>query len=179
MKKIIILAIAGLCTVFTGCDKVPSVDTMKSVSTSVGVAAATVANMTKIDDASRNAICEIMNRVRECIPAEGQTFTDCWVPVAKAYVKELKDAGKISAIQATVIEGGVSIACKGIDYVFEKKYPKAKDVKELVDAAANGFIDGFLTVFKPANDNAKVEKAKASMDKDAYDYLVNEFKLNK
>jgi len=174
MKKIIMTALAGMSIIITGCKDVPTVDTMKAVSTSVGVAAGTVANMAKIDDTSRNAICDIMGKVRECVPEKDQSFTDCWVPVANKYIEELKTAGKISDIQATLIATGVKTACTGIDYIFDKKYPKAKGVEELTRAAASGFIDGFLTVFKPAN-ATEVEKAKSNMDKDVYEYLKKEF----
>ena len=176
MKKIIMVAIAGLSVMFSGCTKdIPDVDTMKNVATSVGIAAGTVANMAKIDDTSRNAVCEIMNRVRECVPAKDQSFTDCWVPVADTYIKELKDAGKINELQESLIKTGVKAACKGIDYLFDKKYPKAKEVEELVRAATSGFIDGFLTVFKPV-DSDSAEKAKAKMDKDAFEYISKEMK---
>ena len=176
MKKVLIAVMAGICVLFSGCKKeLPTADTMNKVATSVGIAAGTVANMTKIDDASRNVVCDIMNKVREFVPAKDQSFTDCWVPVADAYIKELKDAGKINDLQESLIKSGVKIACKGIDYIFDKKYPKAKEVEELTRAAASGVIDGFLTVFKPVDANA-AEKAKANMDKDAYEYLVKEIK---
>ena len=176
MKKVLIAAMASVCMLFIGCKKeLPTADTMNKVATSIGIAAGTVANMTKIDDTSRNVTCDIMNKVREFVPAKDQSFTDCWVPVAEAYIKELKDAGKINDLQESLIKSGVKIASNGIDYIFDKRYPKAKNIEELTRAATSGFIDGFLTVFKPVDANA-VEKAKANMDKDAYEYLTKEVK---
>lgn len=56
---------------------------------------------------------------------------------------------------------------KGIDYIFDVKYPKAKEAKELVDAAVRGFTSGFLSVFSDT-----VKAGKLDYDKDAYKYLT-------
>jgi hypothetical protein len=153
-----------------GCTSLPSSDTMYSTTCAIGVATGMVANGTDIDDASRNAICDIMNEVSQCIPETNQTFSAAWTPIAKAHADSLVADGKITAEQGVLVMKAFDIVVSGIDYVFEVRYPKAKQYKELVSAAVDGFTDGFLSVFKQV-DGALSSGRSVTFDIDAYEWL--------
>ena len=70
-------------------------------------------------------------------------------------------------LRAAIAKVAVSAATKGIDYLFDVKYPKAKEYKELVDAAIRGFTTGFLSTFSDT-----VRAVQLDYDKDAYEYLT-------
>jgi len=171
MKKLLMFVVTALCALFIGCEKdLPSVEKMYTLTKTAGITAGYVANMTKISDKDRIVVIDVFNKVTECIPTAGQTFTDAWTPVAKKYIQELIDAGKIDATQGTLIEGVLSIATKAIDYVVFKKCPKVGEHVELVEAAAKGFTEGFLSVFTPPN--SKAVSNSAEINKELYDYLT-------
>lgn len=168
MNKLITIMLAALTAVFVGCDpKLPTPDKMEATSKAVGVAAGMVANQFKIDADVRAAIKEVMQKVAEVTPAADQSFTDAWTPVADEVIAKLVADGKLTEDQAVIAKTAFQVATKGIDYVFDVKYPKAKEVKELVDAAIRGFTDGFLSVFSDTMKAAPVD-----YDKEAYKYLT-------
>lgn len=177
MKKLITIAAAASLAVLSGCKTVPTVDVIKSTAYAIGCASGLVANETKIDDKSRNAVVEIVMVVRGVVPEEGHTFQEAWTAVAKDYATKLVQEGKLTADQAALVVNGVAVAATGVDYIFIR-YPKAKEYKELVAAAVAGFSDGFLTTFKPV-DTAKPADARsvtATYDKEAYVFLKEAFK---
>ena len=77
--------------------------------------------------------------------------------------------GKITDTIGTVSLVTFRIVVKGIDYIFDVRYPKAREYKELVSAAVSGFTSGFLAVFKPAN--AEVKGMELKVDMEAYEWL--------
>ena len=163
-------AIAAAATiVYAGCKSLPTAEVMKSTATSIGYAAGLVANETKIDDKARNTIVEIVNEVAKVVPAKGQKFEEAWTPVANGIVAKLIANGKITDGIGTISLAAFGIAVKGIDYIFDIRYPKAREYEELVAAAVSGFTEGFLTIFKPANDAPKGMVYKA--DDAAYKWL--------
>lgn len=172
MKKctIVLGIVAAILAVYVGCKSIPSVDNMTITSTSIGVAAGYVANNTKIDDVSRNEVINIMNEVSMSIPEAKQTFVEAWMPIAKRHTQKLVDEFKINLIQADLIITSFSVAAKGLDYIFNVRYPKAGEYKDLVESAVHGFTGGFLTVFRPANMlSAPIHVAR---DEAAYEYLM-------
>jgi len=168
------VAITSLCVALTtasvGCKSVPTTDTMYRTSYAVGVTTGMIANETKIDDASRNAICDVLNIVSSCVPETNQTFEAAWMPIAKAHIAKLVEDGKLDAAQARMVETTFSLIVQGIDYLFEYRFPKAKAYKEVVIAAIDGFTGGFLTVFKPANDTLSSART-VEFDAQAYQWL--------
>ena len=168
MKSMAIIALVGLCAI-VGCELVPTADKIESVSRLAGTSAAMVVNMTKIDEQSKAVIIEIMDEVAVAVPQTNQTFTEVWTPIAKEDVAKLVTDGKVDKGQGQLILSGFSIVCNGIDYVFDVRYPKARQYKELVEAAVHGFIRGYKsvsggTVLKSVGD-------KPTYDKEVYDYL--------
>lgn len=177
MKRIMIGVMAAVLAVLTGCT--PTAEQINKTATAIGYAAGLVANQTKIKDDARNAVVTVLNEVRSCVPSEGQSFTDAWTPVIKAKVAELVQGGKIDAATGELVTTIALMAAKGVDYIFDVRFPKAKQYSELVAAGASGALDGFLAVFKPVNCNDCQDcadctvrsSAKKDYDKEAYEWF--------
>ena len=180
MKKVFYACAIGMA-VLTGCT--PTAEQINKTAYAIGTAAGLVANQTKIDPVVRNTAIDILGEVRTYIPSGDQTFVDVWSPIIDAKIAELVKAGKITAAVGTLVKPAAIMAAQAIDYTFDR-YPNAKKSEELVRAGATGVIDGFLTVFKPANcdenDNCSDctlrSSAKASYDKEAFEYFQKKFK---
>ena len=180
MKKVMLgmvaLVIAAGCT--------PTAEQINATATAIGYAAGLVANQTKIKDDARNAVVAILNDVRTCIPAEGQSFTDAWSPVIKAKVAEFIAAGKIDEGTGAIVTSVAIMAAQAADYLFDVPYPEAKKYTEFVTAGVSGALDGFLSVFKPVNcsdcedceDCTLRSRAKKDYDKDAYEWFQKNLK---
>lgn len=170
MKKLMMIVLAALSVIVTGCDpKLPDAGTMETTSRAIGVAAGFVASQTKMDADAKAAVTEIMTTVAKVVPAKDQTFEAAWTPVAKEVVAKLVADGKLKEGQDVLVLAAFSVATKAIDYEFNVRYPKAREVADLVSAAVKGFTDGFLSTF---NTTAAFKAAPAEMDKEAYDYLT-------
>lgn len=154
VKSAVAASAAALVFAIAGCKSVPTPDQMKATATSIGVAAGLVANETKIDDKARNAVVAVMEEVSRATPSQGQSFEDAWTPVAQGIVAQLVADGKLDGGQAQLVLAAFSVAVKGIDYIFDVRFPKARQYEELVAAASAGFTGGFLTAFKPVNEKA-------------------------
>ena len=116
----------------------------------------------------KTAVTNIMVKVSATVPSKGQTFEEAWTPVAKDIVAKLTADGKLKPGQDVIVLAVFNVATKALDYEFTIRYPKAREVTELVSAAVRGFTDGFLSTF-----NANTTKsAPAGMDKEAYEYLT-------
>ena len=119
MKKYLSAMVASAAAVmtlmFTGCKSVPTPEVMKSTATAVGAAAGLVANETKIDDKTRNAVISIVEEVAKVTPAQGQSFEAAWTPVAKEVVAKLIADGKLDEGQGQLALIAFSVAAKGID----------------------------------------------------------------
>lgn len=171
-------ATVGVGSTLTGCKSIPTAEAMYSTSLAIGYATGMIANQCKIKAEDRQVVIDIVNIVSQTIPEQGQTFEEAWTPIAKAHVQKLIDEGKIDQKVGDIILSAFAVVVKGIDYIFEVRYPKAKEYKDLVVAAIDGFTTGFLTVFKPENPetvngecDANCERALRWYDREAYDYL--------
>ena len=166
MKKVMLgmvaLVIAAGCT--------PTAEQINATATAIGYAAGLVANQTEIKDDARNAIVSILNDVRSCVPAEGQKFTDAWTPVIKAKVAEMVAAGKINEATGAIVTSVAVMAAQAVDYLFDIRFPEARKYEELVAAGMTGALDGFLTVFKPENDEAR-ERVIKEYDEEAVEWF--------
>ena len=175
-SAIVLMGVAAMAIV-AGCRTLPTADKMQSVASAIGAAAGLVANETKIDDKSRNTIVAIMEEVVRVLPSQEQSFEEVWTPLAKEIVAKLVSDGKITEEIGTISLGAFGIAVKGIDYLFDVRYPKAKKYEELVSAAVNGFTGGFLAVFKPVN-SEESKGLELKVDKKAYDWLKTKKQKN-
>ena len=170
MKKLIMAVMAMIAVFVTGCDpKLPDAGQMETTSRAIGVAAGYVAGQTKMDAEAKTAVVEIMTEVSKAVPAKGQSFEDAWTPVAKEVVAKLVADGKLKEGQDVLVLAAFNVATKALDYEFNVRYPKAREVTELVTAAVRGFTDGFLTTF---NAGSALRAAPVEMDREAYEYLT-------
>lgn len=182
MKKIIYGLMAMLFAVVVGCT--PTAEQINKTASAIGCAVGLVANTTDINDNARNAIVTVLNDVRECIPVEGESFATTWTPIIRAKVAELVESGKIDAATGDLVASAAIMAAKGIDYMFDIRFPKARKYEELVRAGVSGAVDGFLTVFKPVNcddcndcsDCAERAAVKVNYDKEAFEWFKQNVK---
>jgi len=169
MKKL--LVIASIATaMLTGCT--PSAEQINKTAYAIGSAAGLVANQVNVDASARNAVVDILGEVRTCVPEQGQTFEATWTPVIDRVISDMVSQGRITASVGTIIKPVAVIAAQAVDYMFDTRFPEAKKYEELVRAGVSGVIDGFLTVFKPANTKAGV---KPEYDEEAYNYFYKKY----
>ena len=170
MKKILMVVLAAIAVFFTGCDKdLPTPEKMETTSRAIGVAAGYVAIQTKIDAEAKAAVTVIMNEVAKATPAKDQTFEAAWTPVAKEVVAKLVANGKLKEGQDVLVLAAFNVATKALDYEFNVRYPKAREVTDLLSSAVRGFTDGFLSTF---NVGTMMKAAPVDMDKETYEYLT-------
>lgn len=151
----------------------PTPAELETASYAIGVSTAMVCNMTKINDKDRQIVIDIMNEVKYCCPTAGQTVVDAWTETAQDYVKKLVDAKEITEIEGKLILKTFDVVASAADYMVRIRWPKIGQYTDLVLAATNGFCDGFLTVFKPANVNGfAAPVVNRDYDVEAYNYLM-------
>lgn len=171
-------ATGTVATTVTGCKALPTSEVMYSTSIAIGYATGMIANQCKIRTEDRQIVIDIVNIVSQTVPSEGQTFEEGWTPIAQEHVQKLIDEGRIDKGLGDIILAAFALVVKGIDYIFEIRFTNAKQYKDLVIAAIDGFTTGFLTVFKPESleeingeCDACSERALRWYDREAYDYL--------
>ena len=167
MKKMVVGAIAlAMAAFMVGCDKdLPSPEKINAVATTIGRTAGYACELAKTKTAVKEGIIQVLDVVSKVVPAEGQPCPEDWTPVIAEELQKLVAAEKLDEAGAKVAKMALGVACDGIDYVFVK-YPKAKDVKDLVSAATSGFVAGFKSVVTLATGAEKPE-----IDEEAYKYL--------
>ena len=179
MKKTMVIGaavISAMMMLCAGCKQLPTPEVMKATATSIGVAAGMVANETPIDDKARNTVVAIVEEVARVTPKQGQSFEEAWTPVAKEVVAKLIAEGKIDDGVGNIALAAFSIAVKGVDYIFDVRFPKAKEYEELVNSAVAGFTEGFLTVFKPVDGTKAADKPEVKPDEEALKWLKEKVK---
>ena len=165
VKNIIMSFFAAILAVFiVGCDKIPTPERMKAISTVVGKTAGYACELSKTKTAVKVAVSEVLDVASTVVPGEGQTFAEAWKPVIKEELSKLVAEGKIGQDEANVAEVALNAAAYGIDYIFIK-HPKAKDVKELVSVSVASFVEGYKSVVTLSS-NSNVE-----IDEEAYKYV--------
>lgn len=155
MKKMIIAMAACAAMFMTGCDEVPSADTVSALSHTLGASAAAVVKLIGVDAETVANINEVLTVVDRVVPNKDQTFVDAWTPVVSEQIAKLKEKGKLNDKTAPIVEKALEAAMKGLDRLFEKK-PKWKQYDEVVTGAINGFITGFQGSLAPAETGIKL-----------------------
>jgi len=167
MKKIICSIIAAfLAFCMTGCKKDVTPESINAVATVIGRTAGYACELSKTKAEVKEAIIKVLDIAAAAVPTNGQTFVEAWTPIIDAELAKLVTEGKIDDAGAKIAKVALGIACEGIDYVFIK-YPKAKEGKDLVGAAVQGFVTGFKSVVSM---KAGAEE-KFEIDEDAMKYL--------
>lgn len=177
MKKLITIVYAAVALIIAGCKTMPTPAEIETASYAIGVSTAMVCNMQKITDKDRQIIIDIMNEVKYCFPAPGQSLTDAWTNIAMQVVGGYVKKGEITEVEGQLILKTFGVITSAGDYMIRVRWPKIGEYTDLVLAATNGFCDGFLTVFKPADANRYAVKAvRKDYDVEAYNYLMSAIK---
>ena len=148
MKKILFSLLAALAMTFSGCKDLPSADTIGNLSKSIGYAAGVACNLGNISQGCRKTLVEVLDIVGEVIPGTNETFAAAWGAVAKKTVDKFVEEGKIDKGEGDLIVLSINVAAHGVDYMFDVRWPKAKQYKDLVSAGTKGFVEGFKSVIQ-------------------------------
>lgn len=172
MKKLIAIVCASVALFLSGCKTVPTPAELETASYAIGISTAMVCNMTKITDKDRQIIIDIMNEVKYCCPTAGQTLAEAWTQVAKDHINKLVEQKVITEAEGQLIFKTFDLVVSAGDYMIRIRWPKIGQYTDLVLAATNGFCDGFLVAFKPANINGFAAPVARDYDVEAYNYLM-------
>jgi hypothetical protein len=167
MKKTLTSIVAAAMALFmAGCNKDITSERIHTISTVIGRTAGYACELSKTKTEVKEAVVKVLDIVSTVVPTNGQTFVEAWTPMIDAEIKKLIDARKLNELSAKAVKTALTIACEGIDYVFAK-YPKAREGKDLVRAAVDGFVAGFKSVV-----TAKLSaNEKPEIDEDAMKYF--------
>ena len=166
--KMFSVVVAAVVACFAGCKSLPSEDVMRGTAESIGRAAGYAVELSKTKAEVKDAIVKVLDIVAEVVPETNQTFVAAWKPLIDEEIDKLVAADKIKAEDAVLAKSVLYIACDGVDLVFTR-YPKAREYKNLVSAATDGFVSGFKSVVTFAG------SAKAAYDEKAYEVLKKKF----
>lgn len=165
------------CAMVVGCDFIktlPTDEQMTNAAKAIGTAAGLVANAVDIDATARVVVVDIVSKVESSVPETNQTFAAAWTPIAQQHVAKLVEDKKLDAAQGQLVVMAFTTAVDGIDYVFDVRYPEAKQHKNLVSAATHGFCTGFLSAFKKDTStmmSAAPVASQSRYDAKAYEWL--------
>ena len=172
LKSLVACMLAMLMSLFiVGCnddDQLPTVEKVTTISTIVGRTAGYACELSKTKTEVKESISVVLNVVSNVVPEVGKTFTETWSPIIDTELNKLVEAKKLDASGVAVAKIALKAATEGIDYLFNVKLPKARDVKELVSAATTGFISGYRSVVTAA---LAAERAIPEIDEDALKYI--------
>lgn len=150
MKKIIASVCALVMTIgmsvgIVGCDDVITPEKIELAARSIGLAAGYAVDMSKMSDKDRNVVIQVVDTVSAVVPVGTQSFTEVWTPAVAKLLDEkgLNDSAKM------LITSAMSIAIQGLDYMFDVRWPKAREYEGCVSAGVHGFAYGFKTVISP------------------------------
>lgn len=139
-------AVVVVCAAFVaGCKSLPSETTINGVGESIGRAAGYAVELSKTKTEVKDAIIKILDVAAKVVPEPDQTFVATWKPLIDEEVTRLVAAGKLKEMDAALVKNALYVACEGVDLVF-KRYPKAREYKNLVSAATGGFVAGFKSI---------------------------------
>jgi len=169
MKKFFSILAMACAIMIAGCKTPPSEDTIRKTAESVGRAAGYAVELSKTKTEVKDAILNILDTAAKVVPDTDQTFIAAWKPLIDEEVAKLITDGKIKESDGTLVKSVLYVACDGIDILFTR-YPKAREYKNLVSAATEGFVAGFKSVVHLA------AGVKLEYDEEAYRTLSKKFK---
>jgi len=167
MKRLaFIVGLVSVLTVgltVTGCKTVPGADTVRTVAKAGGVATGISLNFCDIDAEAGTAITNIVTRLKEVTPNEGETLEDAWIRTAQVHTDILVARGDLTPRQGAMVMAGFRLAVKGYDLLLVY-YPQIALYAELTAAAIDGFSEGFLATYKPGCDSCTIKSYPAMPD---------------
>ena len=180
MKKLILSTIMSAALVLTGCRSIPTQAEIHTASYAIGVSTAMVCNMTKISDGDRQIMIDIVGEIRYLCPTSGQSLVEIWTDKVSNHVADLVKENKITEDEANVIRIEFDTILATADYMVRTRWPIINERIDLAVSATSGFCDGFLKVFKTANQvtlSSSVTNADPNeivkYDEEAYNYLMS------
>lgn len=138
--------------VVTGCKHVPTEDSVRKIASAFGGTTGFVLDQCELDSKSQDVIIYIVTLGYTIVPSEGQTVFDAWKDIARRHVESLVTGGRITAMQGDLILSAFDLVLKGVALLVER-YPDVGTYGSLTTAAVEGFCNGFLAVYKPADQN--------------------------
>jgi len=162
--------IAMTVVLFSGCKDLPDAATIGSLSKAVGYAAGITCNLTKMSEKTKTNLVEILDIAAEVLPEKDQSFTEVWTPLVKDLVGKAVAEKKIENGEGQLIILAMGVVTKGLDYVFDVRWPNAKKYTDLVAAGTKGFVEGFKSVLK-----VSLAKGEFPYDKAEYDKAIEFF----
>ena len=172
LKNLVACVLAMLMSLFiVGCnddDQLPTVEKVTTISTIVGRTAGYACELSKTKHEVKESISVVLNVVSNVVPEVGKSFTETWTPIIDTELNKLVEAKKLDESGVAIAKIALKAATEGIDYLFNVKLPKARDVKELVSAATTGFIGGYRSVVTAA---LAAGRAIPEIDEDALKYI--------
>ena len=160
-----------------GCHTLPDTSTFSALGKAGGSTTAIVMLTVEksqeggIDADVHNATADIVARVTQVIPQPGQTLEEAWTPIAQSHTDQLVKEGKITAIQGAAIMAGFKLIVTGFA-ALEERYPNIREYRDRIEAALNGFGDGFLSVYLPVNaETVKYAARPVAIDTHTYNRL--------
>ena len=136
----------------SGCKHVPTEDSVRKIASAFGGTTGLVLDQCELDSKSQDVIIYIVTLGYTIVPSEGQTIFDSWKDIARRHVESLITGGRITAMQGDLILSAFDLVLKGIALLVER-YPDVGTYGSLTTAAVEGFCNGFLAVYKPADQN--------------------------
>ena len=167
LMKTLLMSIAavGSAVFIAGCDDLPTPERMKTISIVVGKTAGYACELSKTKASVKDAIMQVLDIAVTVVPESGQTFTEAWSPIIDAELAKLVVEGKLDEAEVPMTKFALKAATEGLDYIFVK-HPKAKNVKDLVAVAVDGFVAGYKSVVTLSGTDAVV------VDEEAYKYIT-------
>ena len=183
MKKLILSTIMSVALVFTGCKSIPTPAEIETASYAIGVSTAMVCNMTKISDRDRQIMIDIVGEIRYCCPTSGHSLVESWTVIASNHVVDLVKEKKITEAEAKVILDVFDTVLVTADYMVRTLWAIIGERFDLSVSATSGFCNGFLAVFKPANQATfsvsttnNNQNVRVKYDEETYNYLMSQRK---
>jgi hypothetical protein len=166
--KIISILIA-LTLIMSGCKSLPTEDRMYSVAEKIGIAAGYAVELNNTENDVKTAVINVFDSLSKIIPETNQTFGVVWKPIIDNNINKLVIDNKLKSENVLIVKNILYVTCDGIDLVFIR-YPKAKQYKNLIYVAVDGFTIGFKNTIN------STKSIRAEYDKQAYDILSKKLK---
>lgn len=171
MKKLLIVLCIML--ILCGCkSNLPTTEKAAKTAHNIGVSAALVCNIIKIDSTTSSIIVDIVTEFKEYSDEYSiSALSDVCASIAKNKLDALRHDGKLTEIQEDLINSVINNIVNSIDYMVTKRWPNINQYSDLLNVITYNFSDGFLSAYHPINVMTASELLE--YDVDAYNYLLS------
>lgn len=170
MKKLLFV----LCVILTVCGcmtTLPTTEKAAKSAHSIGVSAALVCNITKLDSETATIINDIVYEIKDYSTTYSiSKISDASKSIIELRLDSLRHDGKITQIQEELIVKVTSNIVNSIDYMVNKRWPTIEQYSDLLNTIVYNFSEGFLSAYHPVNIMAN--SSELVYDVEVYDYLM-------